>query len=109
MRVCVPVDEDGAVDPRWGRARRVAVAEVDHGVVSSWQEHEVGWDVSHDTVGEGSHHASVARFLREQQVDVVVASHMGPGMEHMLDRLGVTVRLGAAGSARQAVAAVTPQ
>lgn len=103
MRVCIPVEADGAVDPRWGRARRVAVADVDHGVLSEWVVHEVGWDVSHDAAGEGSHHATVARFLREHGVQMVVANHMGPGMVHMLDRLGIAVRLGASGAAREAV------
>ena len=28
MRVCVPITADGQVDPRWGRADRVALAEV---------------------------------------------------------------------------------
>lgn len=105
MRVCIPVAEDGAVDPRWGRARRVVVTVVDQGALSDWVVHEVGWDVSHDASGEGRHHASVARFLREQRVEMVVANHMGPGMVNMLDRLGIAVRLGAAGSATEAVLA----
>jgi len=103
MIVCVPVGGDGAVDPRWGRAARVALATVEDGGISDWHEVEVEWDVLHDTGGEGAHHARVARFLRGNHVDVVVAEHMGGGMARMLDTMGVTVRLGAAGDARVAV------
>ena len=31
----------------------------------------------------------------------MVAHHMGDGMRHMLDKMGLTVRLGEAGSARE--------
>ncbi len=103
MAFCVPVTEDGRVDPRWGRAARVAIAEVRDGGVTTWQVFDVGWDVAHDEGPEGSHHARVARFLREQGVTVVVAEHMGPPMARMLERMGIDVRLGAAGDARQAV------
>ena len=69
MVMCVPVMSDGQIDPRWGRAARVA------------------------------------SFLREQGVQVVVAHHIGPGMATMLGRMGLTVRLGASGDARQAALA----
>lgn len=42
MKVCVPVTADDQVDPRWGRADRVAVAEVTDGQISGWQEFTVG-------------------------------------------------------------------
>jgi predicted Fe-Mo cluster-binding NifX family protein len=100
---CVPVTPEGAIDPRWGRAARVAVAEVAHGDVVGWHEHDVGWDRSHDEGAEGAHHARVARFLRDQRVQVVVADHMGEGMNRMLQRMGVRVHLGAGSSAREAV------
>jgi predicted Fe-Mo cluster-binding NifX family protein len=104
--VCVPVDPEGAVEARWGRAPRVAVARVgENGTEESWDVHEVGWDVLHDARTEGLHHANVARFLQDQAVTDVVADHMGPGMEHMLARMGLRVHLGAAGDARAAVRA----
>jgi predicted Fe-Mo cluster-binding NifX family protein len=102
--VCVPITPQGLVDLRWGRAARVALATVDtEGHVTSWQEREVGWDRTHDLHGEGSHHAAIARFLKEEGVRIVVAHHMGPPMQHMLERMGVQVHLGAEGPARQAV------
>src|SRR5512142_2621436 len=89
--VCVPVAEGGLVDPRWGRAARVAVAEVEGETVASWTEHEVDWDRLHDEGAEGLHHARIARFLQEHRVEIVVADHMGPPMEHMLRKMGLRV------------------
>ncbi len=103
MLVCVPVGEDGSVDPRWGRADRVATAEVGPDAVADWQEFDVGWGTLHDEGSERRHHARVARFLREHGVEMVVASHMGGGMVQMLDTMQIEVRLGASGQGREAV------
>ncbi len=100
MVVCVPVTPEGLVGPRWGRADRVVIATVGEAGIEDWQEFDVGWDSLHDSGSEGSHHARVARFLRDHEVEAVVAHHMGDGMRHMLEKMGLTVRLGAAGSAR---------
>ncbi len=107
MVVCVPVTDDGTVDPRWGRARRVAIVEVWAGAISSWREIPVLWDEQHDVATEGGHHGRVAGFLREHGVQVVVANHMGPPMRQMLDQLGISVRLEASGDARRAVLSAT--
>ena len=74
--------------------------------IGAWQEFAVGWDSLHDAGTEGSHHARVARFLREHRVEAVAAHHMGAGMTHMLEKMGLTVRLGETGSAREAAARV---
>ena len=105
MVICIPVLADGTVDPRWGRAQRVAVAHVSGGAVESWQEFDVGWGSLHDAGPEGQHHARVALFLKEHGVQAVVADHMGDGMKQMLAKLGIELRLGAAGAAREAVTA----
>ena len=106
MRVCVPVTGEGQVDPRWGRAGRVATAVVNDGRIVEWEEYDVGWNELHDAGTEGSHHARVARFLREHRVETVAANHMGAGMQQMLQKMGVAVRLGAEGDARAAAVAV---
>lgn len=106
MMVCVPVGDDGSVDPRWGRARRVAVVQIEGGAIVEWRDHEVGWDRLHDEATDGSHHARVATFLREQGIDVVMAHHMGEGMRRTLDRMGIAVRLGVQGPARSVVASL---
>ena len=101
--VCVPVRPDGQLDPRWGRAAAVAVARVESGAVVSWDEFPVGWDALHDVGTEGGHHARIARFLIEHGVQAVVAGHMGPPMQQMLERMQLGVHLGASGDAREAV------
>jgi predicted Fe-Mo cluster-binding NifX family protein len=106
--VCIPVGEDGFVDPRWGRAERVAVATLSGDHVDNWQEFEVGWGRLHDEGPEGVHHARIARFLQDHGVQVVVAAHMGPGMMQMLAKMPIAVRLGAAGRAREAVRECAP-
>ena len=106
MVVCVPVTRDGLIDPRWGRADRVAIAEVGVSGIRDWQEFDVGWTTLHDAGTEGSHHARVARFLVDHHAEAVVANHMGGPMVHMLQQMGLEVRLGASGDARQAVMAV---
>lgn len=106
MIVCVPVTATGEVDPRWGRAERVAVARLEGGTITAWAEHDVAWDALHEIGSEGGHHARVARFLRDQRVEVVVAGHMGPPMVEMLGKLRIVAKLGAAGDARQAVTSV---
>ena len=105
MVVCVPVMSDGQIDPRWGRAARVAIAEVNDGDVADWQEFDVAWDELHDVGTEGAHHARIASFLRGHGVQMVVADHIGPGMVTMLSWMGLTVHLDAGGDARQAVLA----
>ena len=107
MIVCVPVDGVGAVDPRWGRADRLALAETEDGHIVGWREVDVMWSVLHDQATEGSHHARVVRFLRENGVEVVVAGHMGDGMAHTLGKMGLRVHLGASGDARGAVETLT--
>jgi predicted Fe-Mo cluster-binding NifX family protein len=95
------------IDPRWGKADWVAVAEVVDGEIDTWQVVEVSWSRLHDEGTPGSHHARVATFLREHEVEAVVANHIGPGMVKMLDTMNLPVHLGAAGNARAAVLAAS--
>ncbi len=105
MIVCIPVTPDGQVDHGWGRASRVAVAHVSNGAIERWEEFDVGWDRLHDEGTEGGHHARIARFLTDHGVEQVAAGHMGPPMQKMLGKMGITVRLGVAGDARRAATA----
>lgn len=106
MIVCAPVTSDGTIDPRWGRADWVAVAEVIDGEIAHWQEIEVSWNRLHDEGTSGSHHARIAKFLREQNIEAIVANHIGDGMVRMLDTMKLPVHLGASGDARTAIKAV---
>lgn len=105
MRVCVPITAEGEVDPRWGRAERLAVADVTDGEIRDWQEFTVGWGTLHDQGTEGAHHARVARFLRDNQVQAVAVQHVGPGMERMLASMSIRVVSGLGGDARSAARA----
>lgn len=109
MKVCTTLGPDGTVGGGLGRAARVAVASVEDGQVASWDEHDVGWDALHDQGSEGSHHARIVRFLREQGVDVVVAAGIGPGMLRTLGSMGVRAVTGASGAAKDAVVAAAAQ
>lgn len=102
MKVCVPITADGQVDPRWGRADQVAVAEVSDGQISDWQEFAVGWGALHDQGTEGAHHARVARFLVDNKVRAVAVNHVGPGMQRMLGSMSIRVVTGLSGDARTA-------
>ncbi|MCL4494839.1 MAG: hypothetical protein M1294_08490 [Firmicutes bacterium] len=101
--VCIPVDAQGQVDARWGRAARVALATVDSHQITSWNEVDVHWDTLHDEDGEGRHHARVAKFLMDNQVTDVAANHMGPGMARMLESMRLRTHLGVDGNARDVV------
>jgi predicted Fe-Mo cluster-binding NifX family protein len=105
MNLCIPITPDGQTAQGWGRARRVAVATATDSQIVDWRETDVGWDTLHDQGTEGSHHARVARFLIDHQIEVVVAEHMGPGMVRMLTSMGIRIALGAPADARSAVLA----
>ena len=89
----------------WGRAQRIAIATVADGVVTAWAEHDVRWDLAHDEGTEGSHHARVVRFLRDNGVQVVATGHMGPPMARMLGTMGIRTFVDAAGDAREVAVA----
>lgn len=105
MIACVPVTSDELVDPRWGRADRIAVANVVDGKIESWQEIDVWWSRLHDEGTPARHHARVARFLLEHHVETVVAHHVGDGMVKMLSTMGLPLHLDAVGDAKAAVLA----
>jgi predicted Fe-Mo cluster-binding NifX family protein len=104
VKICVPITPDGAVDPRWGRAQRVAVADVVGGEVHDWQEFQVGWGILHDEGTEGAHHARVATFLRDNGIETVGVEHLGPGMHRMLETMGIRIVTDITGDARKAAA-----
>lgn len=103
MIIAMPVTADEQVGGGWGRAHEVAVATVEEsGTVSGWEVFPVQWDVWHDQGGEGQHHARIAQFLMDHQVQAVLTGHMGPGMAHMLDKMHIRVLQNVSGAARDA-------
>jgi predicted Fe-Mo cluster-binding NifX family protein len=105
--VCIPVTPDEQVAGGWGKAPSVAVIGVSDGAVTSWRVEPVGWDVLHDASSDGSHHARIVRFVRDNGVTVAVVRHMGEPMQNTLTKLGVRVVLGAEGDARSAAISAT--
>lgn len=106
MIIAAAVDADGLIAHSWGKARTVAVAEVEDDRVRDWQEYSVGWDVSHDEGPHGAHHARVVRFLRTHRVQAVLARQVGEGMRRMLGSMDVRLIEGAAGDARAVMLSV---
>ena len=104
MIAVVPVTTQGLVDPRWGKAARVAVALVTGGEIVEWTEYDVGWDAVHDLGTEGSHHARVVRFLREHRITHVVVNHMGAPMVNTITKMGIAIVSAESVQAREAVA-----
>ncbi len=90
MVICATMVGSETVGGGFGKAQRVAIAASDGG---SWQvsQHDVRWDLQHDQMADGLHHAQIARFLRDHGVDVVVTGHMGDHMVHMLDSMKIKV------------------
>ena len=88
-----------------GRAATMAVADVQDGQIVSWTETPVGWDVLHDdpTSNHGAHHARIAKFMKDNKVEVIVSGHIGPPMAHTLGLMQIHMFVGAEGLAREAV------
>ncbi len=103
MIVMTTLAGSGTVGGGLGRATHVALATVEGGEIRSWDEHEVAWDRLHDEGTEGSHHARIVTFLRDHQVEVVVAMGIGEGMQRVLGNMGIRPVLGVQGDARDAV------
>lgn len=104
MTVCIAMTADGQTGDGFGRASHVGIADVrEDGTLARFEMHEVGWDKLRDLGAEGEHHARIARFLMDHGVKRVMTGHMGPGMEHMLDKMGIDVVVGVSGDAKHAV------
>lgn len=100
-----------------GRAKTMALATVEDGAITAWEETDVRWDLSHDAVvsgnpapgelaaSQGSHHAKIVRFMRDNHVNLVITGHVGPPMLHTLELMGIPVITGTPGDARAAVLA----
>lgn len=103
MIIAVPVAADEEVDPRWGKAKNVALAKVEEGAITAWEVFDVGWDALHDQGEHGTHHGRIVRFLREHSVDAVVINHAGAPMMNTMAKMGLRIAIEATGPARQAV------
>lgn len=109
MIIAIPVLEDGTVDPRWGKAHTVALAQVEKDQLIGWSDIEVNWDVLHDEApSEGSHHARVVRFLQDNNVEAVILNHAGAPMMNTMQKMGLVIATDAEGNAKDVVAGTAP-
>ncbi len=101
-----------------GRAPRVALLDVEDGVVTGQEVVETQWDVlhgdhghgdhehgHHNHPGEGAHHARIVTFLRDNKVEAVMAAHAGPPMVNTLSKMGLPFLTGQGDAAQLAVEA----
>ena len=106
MIICTPITPTGDIAHSWGRARSVALITVETGEVVAMETRDVSCESLYDEGTEGAHHARVARFLKDHQVDTVLASHTGEPMAKMIHKMGVQLHLKAGGNARKSAIAV---
>jgi predicted Fe-Mo cluster-binding NifX family protein len=106
--VCVPMNTDGTVTHRLGQAPLVAVCRIDDGHIEDWSEHAVEWDTTYGVDVLGVHHPRVIRFLRDNEVEAVVADQVCDSMQSVLDSLVIRLYPGLTGDARAAVVSVAP-
>jgi predicted Fe-Mo cluster-binding NifX family protein len=90
------------VDPRFGRARFLLVLE-DHGEIAEAIENRAAGDLPH-----GAGIAAVEALVR-RGVTLVLTGQVGPKASEGLRAAGIELRTGAAGSCRQALAALAPE
>jgi len=90
--VLATIDEDGNLTGV-GRAQRVAIIHIKDGKVENSEEIDVKWGEAHEMEQEGVHHASIAKFIIAYKVNEVMAGGAGPGMQMMLEKLGLTVKI----------------
>lgn len=103
--VCVPVSADGSITHRLGQAPAVAICRVHEGAVTDWTMHAVEWDTTYGVDVLGVHHPRVVRFMRDHEVDTIVADDVCDAVQRALSTLGMSVRTGNRGDARSVVAA----
>lgn len=107
MRIALPTTPDGStMMGGWGRAVDLSLVDVADGTITAWNVVHVGWNESHDTAGEGRHHADIVRFCREREITDVIVTHMGQGMVNTLTKLGLHLHQTSSTDARASVEAL---
>lgn len=112
MRIAAAVLQSGKVNPHFGRTSKMALADVEEGQITRWQEvdtpfPEMHGDQPHHHEGghkpNPSHQETIKQFLVEHDVDVVFVHHAGPGLQKVIDETGIKVVTGAQGNARDII------
>jgi len=123
VKVAVAVLPNGMVNAHFGRANKLALATVENGQISKWEEVEVPFAESHGDHDHHhdhdhhdhehhhapDHHEGIKNFLVEQGVDMVLLDHAGPGMQKVMNETDIKIVVGAKGNAKEVVQAVIDQ
>lgn len=110
MKIAAAVAADSLQLVGLGRAPRIALGTVVDDVLTDSTVLDVHWDELHgdhechhdgqdDKAGHahashGSHHARIVTFLRENEVDAVLAAHAGPPMVNTIMKMGLAFLAG---------------
>ena len=103
MKIAAAIASDSTQLVGLGRAPRVALATVEGDDITGMTIVDVQWDAlhgqqecnhddpnhEHGAGGHGSHHARIVTFLRENDVDAVLAAHAGPPMVNTIQKMGL--------------------
>ncbi|TCS83687.1 NifB/NifX family molybdenum-iron cluster-binding protein [Tepidibacillus fermentans] len=121
MKVAVAVLPNGKVNTHFGRANKLALATIENGQITKWEEVAVPFaethgnhDHHHDHDHEHHHHApghheGIKNWLVDHEVDMVLLDHAGPGMQKVMSETDIKIVVGAKGNAKEAVQALIDQ
>jgi len=103
QRVCLPLDTEGNIRGRLGQARTVVTCHLTDEGVAEWTEHSVDWDNDYGVTVHGVHHPRVVKFLRRNEIDLVMADEVCDSIKNTLAVLGIVLREKVTGDPRAAV------
>ncbi|MFV9510867.1 NifB/NifX family molybdenum-iron cluster-binding protein [Tepidibacillus sp. LV47] len=127
MKVAVAVLPNGMVNTHFGRANRLALATIENGQITKWEEVDVPFAQTHgdhdhhhdhhdhhhhhdhEHHHHHAHHENIKNWLVEHGIDMVLVDHAGPGMQKVINETNIKVIVGAKGNAREVVQAVIDQ
>lgn len=124
MKIAVAVLPNGMVNAHFGRADKLAFANIENGQITEWEEVSVPFAASHGDHGHhhdhdhqhehghhhaSGHHESIKDFLVESGVNLVLLDHAGPGMKLVQEQTDIKIVVGAQGNAKEAVQALIDQ
>lgn len=110
MKIAIAILPNGMINSHMGRTKRVALAAIENGKIADWQEVDVPFGENHDHNHnhhdhhddhhhhdhdhhhhDHHHHDAIGDFMVENGVDTVLVEHVGPGIQHVLNRAKVNV------------------
>lgn len=127
VKVAIAVLPNGMINAHFGRANKLAVATIENGQITKWEEVDVPFaethgdhdhhdhDHDHDHGHEHhhhhapGHHEGIKNVLVQSGVDMVLLDHAGPGMQKVMNETDIKIVVGAKGNARESIQALIDQ